>query len=56
MPKYTVHFMTAYCTWEGVEADSPDEAIQKVGTPQEFDANEPFTFVAQEEDEEEEGE
>ena len=28
--KYTVHFMTAYCTWEGIEAKDEDEAIKKM--------------------------
>ena len=54
MPKFTVHFMTAYCTWEGVEAESEDKAIEKVGVPAEFDGNDPFSFVVVEEENEEE--
>jgi len=49
--KFTVHFMSAYCTWEGVEAESEVEAIKKCEVPPEFDSNEPSTFVAFEEDE-----
>ena len=52
--KYTVHLMTPYCTWEGVEADSEDEAIKKCDIPPEMDGNERCTFVADEEDEEDE--
>jgi len=53
MPKFTVHLMTPYCTWGNVEAKDEDEAVRKCGTPPEFDLNEPFSFVAVEEQEEE---
>jgi hypothetical protein len=47
--KYTVHLMTAYCSWEDIEAKSEAEAIEKVQYPPEFDCNDQHTFVAIEE-------
>jgi len=46
MPKFTVHFMTAYCTWENVEAENEDEAIAQCEVPAEFDYCEAFHFCA----------
>lgn len=54
MPKYTVHLMTAYCTYKGVEANGEDEAMKKVHFPPEFDINDPHTLVAYEEEEDDE--
>ena len=51
MPKFTVHLMTPYCTWEGVEAVSWKEAIKKCHIPPEMDGNERCAFVADEEEE-----
>ena len=57
MSKFTVHLMTPYCTWEGVDAKSKKEAILKCEIPPGFDFNEPSTFVAFKENEgEDEGE
>lgn len=53
MPLYTVHFMTPFCSYEGIEAGSEDDAIAQCFIPAEFDANEPCVFVAIEEEEEE---
>jgi len=52
MKKWTVHFMTAALTWEGVEAETDSEAIAKCGVPCIFDANEPQSFIATEEEQE----
>lgn len=52
LKNYTVHFMSAYETWENVKAKSQKEAIKKCEIPDEFDCNEPFTFIAVEEDDE----
>jgi len=49
LKKYTVHFMTPYCTWEGVHARSKKEAIDKCPIPSEYDMNEPGMFSAIEE-------
>ena len=54
MPKFTVHFMTAYCTWSGVEAKDEKDAISKCETPDEFDGNEPSTWAAVQEDDDDE--
>lgn len=31
MTEYTVHFVSSASVWETVEADSPEEAIEKAG-------------------------
>ena len=49
MPKFTVHLMTPYCSWEDVEAKNRKEAIDKCHIPPEFDCNDPFVFTAVEE-------
>jgi hypothetical protein len=49
MPKFTVYFMTPYMQWDGVEAESEDEACSMCPIPCEYDLNESFTFVAIEE-------
>lgn len=49
--KYTVVLMMEYCTWEGIEAESEDDAIRKVDTPPELDSNIPHAFRAFEEEE-----
>lgn len=54
MSKFTVYLMTPYCTWENVEAKDEDEAIRKCDSPPEFDWTEPHTFLAVEEEEEDE--
>lgn len=56
MPKYTVYFMTPYEAWEGIEAESEEDAISLCPIPDEYDINESFTFLAVEEagDDEEE--
>lgn len=46
MAKYTVHFMTSFCSWEDVEAESEEDAIAQCSVPNEHDANDPTTFVA----------
>jgi hypothetical protein len=48
MAKFTVHLLTADCTWEGVEANNEDDAIKKCqdGVPSYFDWTEPHTFIA----------
>lgn len=46
MPKFTVHMLTSYCTWEDVEAKDEDEAISKCPIPGEFDCNDPCHFIA----------
>jgi hypothetical protein len=53
MPKFKVQLMTAYCTWEGVEADNEAEAIDACEYPPEFDCNEEHTWRAEKEDEKE---
>lgn len=50
MKKFTVHFMTPYCTWEGVEAKSKKEAIKKCSVPDEHGMNTPGSFMAIEEE------
>jgi hypothetical protein len=45
---YTVHFMTAYETWENVEATSKKDAISQCQEPPEHDGNESCTFIAYE--------
>jgi hypothetical protein len=54
MKKFTVHFMTPYCSWENVEAKDEDDAIRQCQVPAEFDANEPGSFLAVQTDDEEE--
>lgn len=56
MKKFTVHFMTPYCSWEHVEAENQEKAIESIGTSEFFDANEPFMWVASEEESEEDEE
>ena len=56
MPKYTVYFMTPYMEWNGIEADSEEEAQALCPIPEEFDLNESFTFMATEEADDEEEE
>ena len=39
MPKYTVHLLTPYMSWEGVEAKSKKEAIAQCNADPEPDAD-----------------
>lgn len=51
MPTYDVTFCTPYMTFEGVQADSKEEAIDKCLQPEEVDAGDgPFAWVAEEVD------
>jgi hypothetical protein len=50
MKKYTVHFMTPQVTWEDVEAKDEADAIGQCLIPDEYDGMEPFTFIAIEEE------
>lgn len=50
LKRYTVHFMSPYCSWYGVQARSMKEAISKCPIPPEYDMNEPGHFIALEED------
>ena len=55
MPRFTVHLLTPYITWEGVEADDEDDAIHKCGFPPELDVNDgPYEHVVWEEEDWEE--
>ena len=53
MSKFIVQLMTVYMTWEGIEAESEDEAIRQCDIPPEFDCNEPFQFFAIKQEEQE---
>lgn len=48
---YTVYLLTPYCSWEGVKAETKEEAISKCSIPYEVDTSgQPVKFVAVEED------
>ena len=46
MKTYTVHLLTPYCSWEGVEAKSQKEAMRKCNPIAEPDSSEYQTMVA----------
>ena len=58
MKKFTVHLCAPVLTWEGVEAETEQEAIDKCPVPQYYDGAEPMTYLVEDvtPEEDEEGE
>ena len=59
MKKFTVHLCAPILTWEGVEAETEQEAIDLCRPPQYFDDSEPTTYLVEDvtpEEEDENGE
>lgn len=56
MPKYDVYFLTTAAVWEGVEAESEDDALRKCYLDQRLHFDEPVHWVAWEQSEGEEDE
>lgn len=50
MKKFTVHFLTPFCSWGNIEARDAGEAIHQCQVPDEFDGNLYCQFVAIEEE------
>ena len=47
MKKFTVHLCAPILTWEGVEAETEQEAIDLCRPPQYFDDSEPTTYLVE---------
>ena len=55
MKTYNVHFMSPMLSWEGVEANSEQEAIEQCEIDDRIDLSDgPFRFIAEEIDDNEE--
>ena len=48
--KFTVYLMTPKLTWENVEADNADDAIEQCQNDTCFDADKPERYLAEEEE------